>query len=76
MYLYERELERCKERDDKENQPRRGLLREFSSEYPIFNKIVQRLLERKLRSNENANENTVLDTLIASLKSFNIHSRF
>ena len=68
--------QRWKERDDVNHPSRRQLLREFMTDFPVFNQIVHRLLERKVRSNPNANENNVLDTIVSSYKSFSSTSKF
>ena len=62
---------------DKEGRPsKRGLLREFMAEFKVFEQTILRLLERKMRQNSKATINDVLDTIIASYKSFKSNSRF
>ena len=63
-------------RNEKDHPSKRALLREFMTQYHVFNLIVHRLLERKIRRNSKANVNTVLDTLISSNKSFDSNSKF
>ena len=56
--------------------PKRVLIRQFISEYPYLQSLVNRLLERKQRKKATATENNVINTLIASWSSFMRHSRF
>ena len=55
---------------------KRSVIREFISEYPVLMQIVARILERKQRKTACAKECDVVNTLIASLVSFQSNSRF